>query len=174
MYSKHSLYEWGDRMQFKMVLLAVKSVERSKKFYGELFDQSVTLDLGKNVVFSGGFCIQEDFTLLAGLEPDLVLEKPNNMELYFEVDDFDAFICRLKAYDGIRYVHQPLKHDWQQRVVRIYDPDWHIIEIGESMAVIAQRYLNKGCSIEETAKIIQHPKEFVEMCDRTKQDSPGG
>ena len=56
---------------------------------------------------------------------------------------------------------RPKKHDWQQRVVRIYDPDMHIIEIGESMAVIAKRYLAQGHSIEETAKIIQHPVEFV-------------
>lgn len=46
---------------------------------------------------------------------------------------------------------------------RIYDPDYHIIEIGESMAVIAKRYLNDGYSVEETAEIIQHPVEFVEM-----------
>ena len=49
--------------------------------------------------------------------------------------------------------------------MRIYDPDHHIIEIGESMAVIARRYLANGYSVEETAKIIQHPVEFVKSCD---------
>ncbi|NLB52441.1 MAG: hypothetical protein GX808_05830 [Syntrophomonadaceae bacterium] len=87
-----------------------------------------------------------------------------NMELYFEVDDFEGFIQKLNTYKSIEYVHKPKKHEWQQRVVRIYDPDHHMIEIGESMAVIARRYLSDGFSIEETAKIIQHPVEFVEMC----------
>lgn len=86
------------------------------------------------------------------------------MELYFEAEDFDEFIQKLKAYKDVEYVHAPKKHDWQQRVVRIYDPDRHIIEIGESMAVIVKRYIADGYSVEETAKIIQSPVEFVEMC----------
>lgn len=45
-----------------------------------------------------------------------------------------------------------------------YDCDYHIIEIGESMKVIAKRYLAQGMSVEETAKIIQHPVECVMMC----------
>ena len=48
--------------------------------------------------------------------------------------------------------------------MRLYDPDWHMIEVGESMAVIARRYLDEGHSVEQTAEIIQHPVEFVENC----------
>ncbi|PIH04770.1 glyoxalase/bleomycin resistance/dioxygenase family protein [Clostridium combesii] len=155
-------------MEFKLALLAVKNVNVSKKFYEELFDQKVILDLGKNVTFSGGFAIQEDFAWLTGLPSNSVMEKSNNMELYFEVDDFEKFMEKIKKYANIEYVHQPKKHEWQQRVARIYDPDHHIIEIGESMAVIAKRYLDEGYSIEETSKIIQHPIEFVEMCNSNK------
>lgn len=151
-------------MEFKLALLAVKNVNVSKRFYEEHFNQKVVLDLGRNVTFSGGFAIQEDFAWLTDLPVASVIEKSNNMELYFEADDFDAFMERIKDCKDIEYVHQPKKHEWQQRVVRIYDPDHHIIEIGESMAVIAKRYLADGYSIEETSKIIQHPIEFVEMC----------
>lgn len=151
-------------MEFKLALLAVKNVNVSKQFYEELFDQKVILDLGKNVTFSGGFAIQEDFAWLTDLSSDSVIEKSNNMELYFEVDDFEAFMQKIQKYGNIEYVHQPKKHEWQQRVVRIYDPDHHIIEIGESMSIIAKHYLDEGYSIEETSKIIQHPIEFVEMC----------
>ena len=150
-------------MKFKLTLLAVKDVNVSKKFYKEIFNQEVVLDLGRNVTFSGGFAIQEDFAWLTDLPVNSVIEKSNNMELYFEVDDFDGFIQKIKNYRNIEYVHQPKKYEWQQRVVRIYDPDHHIIEIGESMAVIARRYLAEGYSVEETSKIIQHPIEFVEM-----------
>ena len=69
-------------------------------------------------------------------------------------------------------VHPPKKHEWQQRVARIFDPDGHIIEIGESMKVIAQRYLRMGCSVEETAQIIQHLAEFVESCLREVTPNP--
>ena len=57
-------------------------------------------------------------------------------------------------------------------VARIFDPDGHIIEIGESMKVIAQRYLRMGCSVEETAQIIQHLAEFVESCLREVTPNP--
>lgn len=149
-------------MEFKLALLAVKDVNVSRRFYEQVFDQKVVLDLGWNLTFSGGFAIQQNFAWLLDLPADSVIEKSNNMELYFEVDDFDKFLERLKEYENIEYVHPPKKHDWQQRVVRIYDPDHHIIEIGESMKVIARRYLGEGYSIEETAKIIQHPVELVE------------
>lgn len=151
-------------MEFKLALLAVKNIEISKQFYKELFDQEVVLDLGKNVTFSGGFAIQEDFAWLTDIPSHSVIEKSNNMELYFEVDDFEGFIEKLNTHQSIEYVHKPKKYEWQQRVVRIYDPDHHMIEIGESMAVIVQRYLFDGYSVEETARIIQHPVEFVEMC----------
>lgn len=148
-------------MEYKLALIAVKDVAVSRKFYEELFEQEVDLDLGWNVTFKGGFAIQQNFAWLTGLPQGSVIEKSHNMELYFEVDDFDDFIEKLETYPGIEYVHPPKRHEWQQRVVRIYDPDYHMIEIGESMAVIARRYLAGGYSIEETAEIIQHPVEFV-------------
>ncbi|MEA4896404.1 MAG: glyoxalase/bleomycin resistance/dioxygenase family protein, partial [Oscillospiraceae bacterium] len=148
-------------MKYQCALLAVRDVEVSKRFYQELFDQTVVLDLGKNVNFSGGFAIQQDFGWLTGIPEGEIIWKSNNMELYFEVNDFDAFQQKLEARSDIIYLNHPMTHEWKQRVVRIYDPDFHIIEIGESMAVIARRYLSQGCSPEETARIIQHPIEFV-------------
>ncbi len=150
-------------MEFKLALIAVKDVEVSKKFYMGLFEQAITLDLGWFVTFSGGFAVQQNFAWLTGLPEDAVAHKSNNMELYFEVDDFDAFLQKLQVYPDVSYVHPPKKHDWQQRVARIYDPDGHIIEIGESMQVLARRFLAEGHTVEETAAIIQHPVEFVRL-----------
>ena len=141
---------------------AVKDAEASKKFYHDLFGQEVVLDLGKNITFSGGFAIQEDFEWLTGLPAGSSIRKPQNMELYFETEDFDAFLKKLEAYPGVEYVHAPKTHEWKQRVVRIYDPDGHMIEIGESMEVIAKRYLREGLSVTEVAGLIQHPVEFVQ------------
>ncbi|HZW49822.1 MAG TPA: VOC family protein [Bacillota bacterium] len=150
-------------MEFKIALLAVREVEVSKKFYGELFEQKVVLDLGKNVTFSGGFGIQQDFAQLTNIAEDSVMRKSHNMELYFEVADFDAFLRKLKSHNDIVFVHPEKKYPWHQRVIRIYDPDFHMIEIGESMMVIAQRYLGEGYTVERTAETIQHPIELVKL-----------
>lgn len=160
-------------MEFKIALLAVREVEVSKKFYGELFEQKVMLDLGKNVTFSGGFAIQQDFAQLTNIAADSVMCKSHNMELYFEVADFDAFLQKLKTHNEIVYVHPEKKYPWQQRVIRIYDPDFHMIEIGESMMVIAQRYLGEGYTIEKTAETIQHPIELVKLWADAMQKQPG-
>jgi catechol 2,3-dioxygenase-like lactoylglutathione lyase family enzyme len=149
-------------MRFITALIAVSDVAKSKKFYGDLFRQKVQLDLGWNVVFDGGFAIQQNFAWLTGLPLDSVIPRAHNMELYFEVDDFDHFLEELQQHPEIELVHPPKKHDWQQRVVRLYDPDGHIIEVGESMAVIARRYLAEGRTIPEIAALIQHPVAAVE------------
>ncbi|HNX65183.1 MAG TPA: glyoxalase/bleomycin resistance/dioxygenase family protein [Oscillospiraceae bacterium] len=148
-------------MKFMLAMIAVKDIEVSKKFYMDLFDQTVDLDLGWNVTMSGGFALQQNFGWLTGLPEDSILNKSNNMELYFEVDDFDEFLEKLKNYNNVNYVHEAKTHDWKQRVVRIYDPDYHIIEVGEAMNAIAKRYLKNGYSIEEAAKEIQFPVEVV-------------
>lgn len=154
-------------MKFTCPLIAVKDLEASKKFYTQVLGQKVGLDLGWNVCFTGGFAIQYNFAEIIGIDEDSVKMQSHNFELYFEEEDFDAFLEKLKAFPDIKYVHPLKKHVWQQRVVRIYDPDMHIIEIGESMTIIAKRYLNQGCSVEETAKIIMHPVDFVK---RVKED----
>ena len=72
-------------IKFRMPLLAVRDVEISKKFYHDLFDQEVVLDLGGNVTFSGGFSVQQDFDRLTGVPKSTILHQSHNMELYFEV-----------------------------------------------------------------------------------------
>ena len=155
-------------IEYKLPLIAVKNVEISKSFYGSLFGQSVVMDFGKNVTFSGGFAIQEDFAWLADLPEEPSYQRAYDMELYFETDDFDGFLKKLSEFPLVSYVHPPKKHDWQQRVVRIFDPDGHIIEIGESMAHIAKRFLSEGKTPQETAEIIQHPLEFVIACSKNE------
>ena len=56
-------------------------------------------------------------------------------EVYFEEDDFDTFAKKLQTF-GIHYVHPIKEHDWRQRVVRFYDPDCHIIEVGENIKFV--------------------------------------
>ncbi|MDZ7548933.1 glyoxalase/bleomycin resistance/dioxygenase family protein, partial [Clostridium perfringens] len=88
-------------MKFQLALLAVKDVEVSKRFYCELFEQTVTFDFGRNVTFSGGFAIQEDFHWLTDIRKESILKKSSNMGLYFEVDDFNTFVKKLESYTNI-------------------------------------------------------------------------
>ena len=124
------------------------------------------MDLGRNVTFSGGFAIQQDFDWLVGIPKSTILHQTNNMELYFEVDDFEAFWSRLQQHPDVDLVHGTQNAlQWHQRVVRLYDPDWHMIEVGESMTVVVQRLLREGNDVEAApAEMTQLPVGFVEQC----------
>lgn len=149
-------------MQLTTTLLAVADLERSLRFYHDLFGQEVVLDLGGNVRLSGGFTLQQDFDRLVGVPRDWVMHRSHNMELYFETEDFDGFIAQLSACADTYYVHPPRKEAWQQRVVRIYDPDGHMIEVGESMGVIARRFRAEGRPTEEIARLMHAPLSYIE------------
>ncbi|MBR0401478.1 MAG: glyoxalase, partial [Lachnospiraceae bacterium] len=45
--------------------------------------------------------------------------------------DIEGFVRRLEEYwPEVRYVNRLMTHSWGQRVVRFYDPDGHLIEVG--------------------------------------------
>lgn len=56
----------------------------------------------------------------------------------------------------------PLKeHRWGQRVIRFYDSDGNIIEAGEEMGTVMQRFAAKGMAAEEIAVRMGVPLEYV-------------
>ncbi len=82
------------------------------------------------------------------------------MELYFEESDFDAFPERLSGFE-VKYVHEAVEHRRGQRAVRFYDPDDHIIEVGENMGAVVKRFKNSGMTGEQVAKRMDVPLEYV-------------
>lgn len=71
---------------------------------------------------------------------------------------------KLAGLTNITYVHQVKEYAWGQRVVRFYDPDQHILEVGENMKAVCQRFLNSGMSITETAVRMGVPEKYVRAC----------
>lgn len=138
-------------MKYVSTCISVDDINESRKFYEDLFGLEVYQDYGINITFSCGLALQQDFDWLTGLEKDSVLKKSNNMELYFEEDDFDGFIDKLKTYNDIEYVSDVIRHNWGQRVIRFYDPNGHIIEVGESMKMVVKGFLDSGMSMDEVS-----------------------
>ncbi|MBQ8148244.1 MAG: VOC family protein [Lachnospiraceae bacterium] len=122
-------------MKLKNILLVVKDIEVSKRFYKTLFGLDVITDFDGNVILTEGLVLQDKAIWERFIKRE-VTTGGNQAELYFEEADMDAFLEKLKSCDfPIEYVNEDMKHDWGQRVVRIYDPDKHMIEIGEPMEV---------------------------------------
>lgn len=156
-------------MNFKSPLLAVRDMAVSTEFYARILGLRVVLDFGANVTLTGGVCLQ---TLDSWR--DFLYDRPisfggNDGELYFEEDDFDAFAAGLRAWQ-IDYVHAVREHRWGQRVVRFYDPDRHIIEVGETLGAVCRRFLAGGMTEAQTALRMDVPVELVRECLREKQE----
>ena len=148
-------------LKFKCPLIAVSDIKESVRFYEEVIGDRVAMDFGENVTFEGGFSLQEMKRWKSLIHSDKVRRKSNDAELYFEEDDFDGFISYLKEFPDLLFVHGVEEMPWGQRVIRFYDPDFHIIEVGESMDVVIRRMLQSGMSVEETARKSQYPIEYV-------------
>lgn len=152
-------------MELKNPMLVVTDMERSLAFYREVLGLRVVLDFGANKTLTGGLCLQTAESYREFIEKDTLAFGGNCFEVYFEEEDFDAFAQRLQG-KAVEYVHPVKEHPWGQRVVRLYDPDRHIIEVGESIETVCRRFLDRGLTLEQTAQRMDVPVEYVAACAR--------
>lgn len=61
----------------------------------------------------------------------------------------------------VRCVHGMGRAALGARAIRLYDPDIHIIEVGEPMESVVKKPLERGLSVEDTAKHTPMREEFV-------------
>jgi predicted enzyme related to lactoylglutathione lyase len=147
-------------MRYGGTLIAVSDMEKAKYFYEVVMEQKVAMDLGVHVAFVGGVSLQSNYEELVGEKLEAHAQ-PNNFQLYFEVENLDHWETKLKATEGIVFIHKSKEYPWGQRVMRFYDYDKYIVEVSESMESVAKRFLAQGLSIEETAERTMFPVDFV-------------
>ncbi len=150
-------------MKLKNILIVVHNIEVSKAFYHELFGLTVVTDFGENVILTEGLVLQEKKVWEKFIERNVRMFG-NDAELYFEENDMDGFLEKLQRSKwDIDYVNPMIQHDWGQRVIRLYDPDKHMIEVGESLEFVVRRCLKEGMTAEETARKTQLPIDMIEQ-----------
>lgn len=152
-------------MKLKNPMLVVTDIDNSVEFYKNVLGLHKIMDFGANVTLTGGLCLQSKESFAEFIDNENITFGGNSFEVYFEEDDFDSFAQKLEALD-IQYVHRVKEHSWGQRVVRFYDPDMHIIEVGENMKTVCKRFLDSGMTPEQVAKRMDVPIKFVNGCMR--------
>ncbi len=156
-------------MKLKNFLIVVTDIELSKRFYRELFGLETAADFGENAVLTGGLVLQEKTLWESWIGRD-VSRGGCDAELYFEESDLDGFLRKLEESPfSPEYLNRCIEHSWGQRVVRIFDPDRHVIEIGEPMEAVARRFLASGMSPRETAEKTQMLLSEVENIARSME-----
>lgn len=120
-------------MKLRNVLIVVEDIEKSKQFYQDLFGLTMVLDNDGNMILTEGLVLQDKkiWQKFLGRE---ILPESNSCELYFEEADLEAFVEKLeRLYPEVRYVNRLMTHSWGQKVVRFYDLDGNLIEVGTPM-----------------------------------------
>lgn len=112
------------------LLIVVKDIKKSEKYYRDLFGLETISDNDGNIIMSDGLVLQEEKYWCGFINKDII-SKNNACELYFEEDNIDVFFEKLKKlYPETECVNLPMTHSWGQRVIRFYDLDGNLIEVG--------------------------------------------
>ncbi|MFR1686951.1 MAG: VOC family protein [Massilimicrobiota timonensis] len=151
-------------MKLKNTVLIVNDLEQSKKFYKHILGLKTILDFHGSVTLTSGIVLQskEIWKELIHKTDQEIIMLNHAVELSFETEDIDAFMYVLDQYHAT--LLHPLKEGaWGQRVVRFYDLDGHVIEVGESMRKIIKRLLSQGFSYEELAHRLRVPLDYIKQ-----------
>ena len=166
------------KMTLKNLLsvLFVKDIEVSKNFYSNVLRQQISLDFGTNVIYKSGFAIwqiSDNHIIPAKLGLDKTQDKSvTRFELCYETQDIDRVYNDLKN-KNVEFLHELSEEIWGQRTIRFFDPDNHLIEIGETLEQFVIRFYKQGMSVQQVAERTFVPAVDVErMINRELQILP--
>lgn len=135
------------------IAIFVKDIEISKKFYCNLLGLEVQFDFGTNIIFKGGVAIWEvnPSHIIPTILGDRCVDSSTNcFELYFETENLDEDYEAIKKVN-VSFLHEIHEESWGQRTIRFFDPDNHLIEIGESLRCFVKRMLDSGLTPEQVS-----------------------
>lgn len=150
-------------MKYHGPMLVVKDMERSKAFYRKILEVDIVSDFGENVTFNGGLSLQteESWIRFTGCKAEDFTYKNNAVEFYFEAADFDGFIDRVQG-EAVDFLREVATMPWGQKVACFYDPDGHVIQVGEDLTVMVKRLAANGMTVEELGEKTFLGQEMVE------------
>ena len=152
-------------MKFHSPMIIVADIEKSKRFYTSVLQETISLDLGAYVIM-GGFSMMVRETWNAQTKDSLAPDKntAHCFELYFEESRLDDFVSELQKNTEVREFQPLTEAPWGQRTIRFLDPDGHVIEVSEPMKEVVLRLLSSGMTVQEASKKSMMPVEFVQQC----------
>lgn len=149
-------------MKYICPLVTVSDIAIARNFYEEVLNQVVKYDFGENVTYQGDFAIHQKSHFSGLIDGKTIKSEANNFELYFEENDLEQLVERLLHFNVV-WVHELREQPWKQRVIRFYDPDKNIIEVGESLEHVCKRLSRQGNSKDEIIEMVGVSGAFVEQ-----------
>jgi len=138
-------------VKFYSPVIFVEEIERSKKFYTEILNEKIEHDFGTNVMFESRLSlwkIKPEYEV-AAIEGSS--KAGNTFELYFETEDIFESASWIKS-NNIPLLHDIKTEPWGQMTIRLFDPDHHLVEVGESFTRFITRIYEETGSEKETSE----------------------
>ena len=128
---------------FYNTIVFVQNIKVSKHFYEKIIGLKVEQEYETIVFFENHFVIHDAAAIFSTVYGQKLLtnkkQGQNNLLIYFETDNIHASYQDM-VNNEVQIIHPVVKQEWRQLVFRFYDPDHHIVEIGEAMHL---EYLKK-------------------------------
>jgi catechol 2,3-dioxygenase-like lactoylglutathione lyase family enzyme len=130
-----SFTRWQMNLKFINTIFFVRDIGVSKTFYAETLGIKIIGDYGAFVLFENHLAIHQARELAVTVwkaDAPSGTDQPqgrHNVLVYFETDTLEDAFARLK--NQVRLIHPIERQAWGQNVFRFYDPDGHVVEIGE-------------------------------------------
>ena len=146
-------------------VLFVRDIEKSKQFYTNILRQQINFDFGTNISFKSGIAIwqiRDNHIIPSHIGLDKTHDNSvNRFELCFETEDIDKVYNDLKN-NNVEFLHEITEEIWGQRTIRFFDPDNHLIEVGESLEQFVLRFYKQGLTIKQVSERTHIPISDVE------------
>ena len=121
---------------FYNTIVFVKDIEVSKDFYKSIIGLKVEQEYETIVFFENHFVIHDRDNIMKTVfgkkSKSMTEQGRKNILIYFETDNIESAFQHI-IQNKVKLIHPIKKQEWGQNVFRFYDPDNHIIEIGEAM-----------------------------------------
>ena len=158
------------KIKLKGILLTVQNVQKSRHLYENILEQQVLTEYGDMVEFVNGISldyrdryisyVNEQSSQTNGLTL-AAQDKPNNFQIYFEVEDLPYYVDKIKKADSVTIINDVVRGPHGQDAFRFYDYDNHIVEIAECLQDVFDRLTSEGKSLEDIARLWEEDIENV-------------
>lgn len=120
-------------IRFRHSIALVRDIEESKQFYKDILGLSIVQDFDIFVLFQNDFAIHRADLFYDYINKPYHGEKMghDNVDFYLTTTDLEHVSDKLKE-NKVVFIHDIKQMDWGEKVIRIYDPDGHILEIGDA------------------------------------------
>lgn len=120
-------------IRFRNSIALVRDIEESKHFYRDIIGLTIVRDFKTFVLFQNNFAIHRADLFYEYLDKPYQGEKMghNNIDFYLTTTELEHVRDKLKE-NQVEFIHDIRQMAWGEKVIRIYDPDGHILEIGDA------------------------------------------